>query len=1158
MKNKVLGIVVVIILIGVVSFYNISDIFAEDVQVIKDYTCRSGGTLQGSKCVKSITLSNYCKSGKKIGNICYDIIEKQKVSYTCPQGKLVKNSSEPGNVDGYICEYEREKLTQCPEGYNKKSATTCIKTYEYSATYAGLDCHNTKINEWDIITGTELCKKAVDATPNYVCQTSYFRKENNSTCVNTYKATKNVSISCPSGYSQVGSSANCIKTTTYNAVNTGKKGSKKYRCRSSYDRLSGKKCISTITKQGTYKTKYTCPNGGTESNGYCYQRESTIVKYSCSNGTLSGNKCVQTKKGTVKWKCTQSNSVLSGEKCNVTVTKDLLPTCTDGYKAKVGDSSKCVRYFSPKKSVPNDQTNNSTNSTKSTYDNGNSLNICTDGYESVKNETKTGSQISSENKDALCYKEVGFVVKVCPDGYVRINEDTCRYSYDASVSSIRCSDKNYEYSYVSKKCVKKNDNSDSSTSTDNSNTTNNNQSNQSNSQSSNSSSTTNNSSSSSTSNSNTSSSNTNSSNSSSNTNNIIKTHTLRNLRATPNKITFIYANQSQAITVTGLSTDQSVTFTSENPQIANVDQNGVVTPVGVGKTNILVKRNIQTDKTDEVTIVVEVASLNVRVTDINISSENTFIKVNETTKVLATLLPENATNKGINYTSSNTAIATVDQNGVVTGRSAGEVTIYAISRENVNIKSGTKITIENAEQTPTISNGNKTEPDKIEQTENSVIKRYIVVDKNYNTLNVGDKKKISAKYYVVKTVNNKSNTTLNNENLEYLSSNENILSVDARGVITALSEGEATITVRAKDNNDIVETVTYKVLPSSNVINLVKLEETVYDIAKGDSKYIKIIDDNVENYTFISANKKVATVDDLGEIKGISRGNTTIDIINKNNNNIRSNILVNVSETNSFNSFEDKNNIISIDLNIKRVNIVKGKTFNLNANATDGSKLKYKSSNSRVATVSSDGKIKGTSKGNAIITISLENNPSIKEDVVVNVVNKEKELNDFEKYNAEKLGLKTNSITIEEEDNYVIKTKDIKDIKYYSTNQNVASVSSDGVITAQKQGTCKVYITSSDTSDYITVKVNKKTVPEKVIIAQKSLDLTVGKTEKLDVEVLPKNAKNKDVIYSSTNSNIVSISDDGVVTAMQVGTAYVQAMSLEDNAVKAYIKVTVK
>lgn len=1140
MKNKVLGIVAVIILIGVVSFYNISDIFAEDVQVIKDYTCRSGGTLQGSKCVKLISLSTSCVRGQKIGDNCYDVKEKQKVNYTCPQGKLVKNSSESGNVDGYICEYEKEKLTQCPEGYNKKSATTCIKTYEYSATLSGVECDN---KEWDIITGTDLCKKAVDATPNYVCQTSYFRKENNSTCVNTYKAIKNVSISCPSGYSQVGSSANCIKTTTYNAVNTGKKGSKKYRCRSSYDRLSGKKCISTITKQGTYKTKYTCPNGGTESNGYCYQRESTIVKYSCSNGTLSGNKCIQTKIGTKKWKCTRPNSVLLGEKCNVTVTKDLLPTCTDGYKAKVGDSSKCVRYFSPKKITEDNE--------------------CPNGYmtkERARSELASNMDIVDylRKVDNICIKYVGSVSDKCPSGYNEVGKANCRYTYDASVSSIRCSDENYEYSYVSKKCVKKNDNSNSSTSTDNSNTTNNNQSNQNNSQSSNSSSTTNNSSSSSTSN-----SNTNSSNSSSNTNNqqfnnIIKTHTLRNLRATPNKITFIYANQSQAITVTGLSTDQSVTFTSENPQIANVDQNGVVTPVGVGKTNILVKRNIQTDKTDEVTIVVEVASLNVRVTDINISSENTFIKVNETTKVLATLLPENATNKGINYTSSNTAIATVDQNGVVTGRSAGEVTIYAISRENVNIKSGTKITIENIDQTPTISNGNKTEPDKIEQTENTVIKRYIVVDKNYNTLNVGDKKKISAKYYVVKTVNNKSNTTLNNENLEYLSSNENILSVDARGVITALSEGEATITVRAKDNNDIVETVTYKVLPSSNVINLVKLEETVYDIAKGDSKYIKIIDDNVENYTFISANKNVATVDDLGEIKGISRGNTTIDIINKNNNNIRSNILVNVSETNSFNSFEDKNNIISIDLNIKRVNIVKGKTFNLNANATDGSKLKYKSSNSRVATVSSDGKIKGTSKGNAIITISLENNPSIKEDVVVNVVNKEKELNDFEKYNAEKLGLKTNSITIEEEDNYVIKTKDVKDIKYYSTNQNVASVSSDGVITAQKQGTCKVYITSSDTSDYITVKVNKRTVPEKVIISQKSLDLTTGKTEKLDVEVLPKNAKNKDVIYSSTNSNIVSISDDGVVTALQVGTAYVQAMSLEDNAVKAYIKVTVK
>ena len=1149
MKNKVLGIVVVIILIGITSFYNISDIFAEDVHVIKEYKCNNGGTLQGNRCIKDTSISNYnyCKEGKTYGNDgkCYDVIYGTK--YKCPEGKLVKNSSEPGNIDGYICVYEKDKLTKCPDGYGQTSATTCIKTYEYDATYNGLDC-----NGLDDIPYTKLCKKVYDAISSYTCKTSYFKKKDNYTCINKYNAKVSIDYICPSGTTQVGSSASCKEKKTYNATKVGKKGNQKYRCNSKYDILKGSKCTKIKIVSATLKKTYSCPNGGTESNGYCYQTESTVVKYRCNRGKLSGNKCIETVEGKTRWKCTRPNSVLSGDKCNVTVTKDLLPTCTDGFKNKAGDSRKCIRYLSPDKITSDDTSNNSTNSTKSTYDSSGSINICGSGYKMVG----TGSLQFGEN--AICYKNVGVVFKICPDGYEKINNDTCRYSYDASVSSIRCSDKNYEYSYVSKKCVKKNDNSNSSTPTDNSNTTNNNQSNQSNSQSSNSSSTTNNSSSSSTSNSNTSSSNNNSNTNNQQFNNVIKTHTLRNLRATPNKITFIYANQSQAITVTGLSTDQSVTFTSENPRIANVDQNGVVTPVGVGKTNILVKRNIQTDKTDEVTIVVEVASLNVRVTDINISSENTFIKVNETTKVLATLLPENATNKGINYTSSNTAIATVDQNGVVTGRSAGEVTIYAISRENVNIKSGTKITIENIDQTPTISNGNKTEPDKIEQTENAVIKRYIVVDKNYNTLNVGDKKKISAKYYVVKTVNNKSNTTLNNENLEYLSSNENILSVDARGVITALSEGEATITVRAKDNNDIVESVTYKVLPSSNVINLVKLEETVYDIAKGDSKYIKIIDDNVENYTFISANKKIATVDDLGEIKGLSRGNTTIDIINKNNNNIRSNILVNVSETNSFNSFEDKNNIISIDLNIKRVNIVKGKTFNLNANATDGSKLKYKSSNSRVATVSSDGKIKGTSKGNAIITISLENNPSIKEDVVVNVVNKEKELNDFEKYNAEKLGLKTNSITIEEEDNYVIKTKDVKDIKYYSTNQNVASVSSDGVITAQKQGTCKVYITSSDTSDYITVKVNKKTVPEKVIIAQKSLDLTVGKTEKLDVEVLPKNAKNKDVIYSSTNSNIVSISDDGVVTAMQVGTAYVQAMSLEDNAVKAYIKVTVK
>jgi len=74
-------------------------------------------------------------------------------------------------------------------------------------------------------------------------------------------------------------------------------------------------------------------------------------------------------------------------------------------------------------------------------------------------------------------------------------------------------------------------------------------------------------------------------------------------------------------------------------------------------------------------------------------SGNTTVNSAETITVNKSISPSNAYNKNLKWTSSNTSIATVDSNGVVTGKNKGTVTITATSRDGTFISATRKITV---------------------------------------------------------------------------------------------------------------------------------------------------------------------------------------------------------------------------------------------------------------------------------------------------------------------------------------------------------------------------------------------------------------------------------------------------------------------------------
>ena len=83
----------------------------------------------------------------------------------------------------------------------------------------------------------------------------------------------------------------------------------------------------------------------------------------------------------------------------------------------------------------------------------------------------------------------------------------------------------------------------------------------------------------------------------------------------------------------------------------------------------------------------------IKVSSISISPETTTIRVGETKQLTAAVLPNDADNKEIEWSSSDTSVATVDANGLVTGVAKGEVTITATAKDGSGVTGTAKVTV---------------------------------------------------------------------------------------------------------------------------------------------------------------------------------------------------------------------------------------------------------------------------------------------------------------------------------------------------------------------------------------------------------------------------------------------------------------------------------
>ncbi len=570
-------------------------------------------------------------------------------------------------------------------------------------------------------------------------------------------------------------------------------------------------------------------------------------------------------------------------------------------------------------------------------------------------------------------------------------------------------------------------------------------------------------------------------------------------------------NDSETLTATikpDDATNKAVNWTSTNTKVATVDANGLVKAVGIGSAKITVTAADECGAiaTCEVTVTQPVTKITLNKTSLNLS-------VNRSETLTATVKPDNASDKAVNWKSTNTKVATVDANGLVKAVGAGSATITATAADGSGVKATCEVTV--------------TQP---------VTK--ITLNKTSLNLSVNKSETLTA------TVNpdNASNKAVN-----WTSTNTKVATVDANGLVKAVGVGSATIAVTATDGSGVKATCKVTV---TQPVTKITLNKTSLNIAlnKSETLTATVNPDNASNkaVNWKSTNTKVATVDANGLVKAVGVGSATITATAADGSGVKATCKVTVTQP-----------VTEITLDKTSLNLSVGNSETLTAtvkpNNVTNKAVNWSSTNTKVATVDSAGKVTAVGVGSATITATAADGSGVKATCKVTVTQPVTKITlDKTSLNLSVGNSETLTATIKP-DNATNKA-----VNWSSTNTKVATVDSAGNVTAVGVGSATITATAADGSGVkATCKVTVTQPVTKITLNKTSLNLSVNKSETLTATVNPDNASNKAVNWTSTNANVATVDSAGNVTAVGVGSATITATAADGSGVKATCKVTV-
>lgn len=554
------------------------------------------------------------------------------------------------------------------------------------------------------------------------------------------------------------------------------------------------------------------------------------------------------------------------------------------------------------------------------------------------------------------------------------------------------------------------------------------------------------------------------------------------------------------------ATYKTLSYLSNDETVITIDDTGLLKAISKGSASITVtsKSGITTNIIFKVLIPVTEIETDINATK-TIERGQTFDLSSH-----ITVLPLDASNKEVLYSSSDTSIATVDETGLITALGKGDFSITVTSVDNNTVSKTIYFT-------------------------SYVSVKSIDTSKLDGSTTIYDKGTLDLSNLIRVLPLDATNT-----DLKYLSSDTSILSVDESGLVKALKSGKAIITITASDNVSIeIEIESYIKATSIEIeLNTTKIEKgTTLDLLKLIT--VSPIDSTNKSLTFRSSDSAILSISEDGVIEGLKEGTSTITILQAEvSKEITFECLIKVSGI-------KKTNETTLNAKIEKgENLDITNYFNVLPLDATHKEVSYLINDTSIATVSDEGIIQTLSKGHFTLTVTttegsyflsfeLEVYVSVKDIYVEVPDNNIFRVNETYQINAHVLPVDAN----------------VQTLNYYTTT-NKATVNSNGLVTfveiGKDNGEVKITIRSNESSIEKTLTLYVvQPVTDIKINSGDNVVLPIGETYKLNYTVYPTNASNKEVKFTSSNISIASISSEGVITSLSIGEVVITIETLD-------------
>ena len=539
------------------------------------------------------------------------------------------------------------------------------------------------------------------------------------------------------------------------------------------------------------------------------------------------------------------------------------------------------------------------------------------------------------------------------------------------------------------------------------------------------------------------------------------------------------------------ATNQNVEWTTTDATVATVNASGLITATGSGFATIMA-RTEDGGYVASCKVVVEQP-----VTSITLSTTDTTVRKGDYFWLFATVNPSNATNQNIVWSSNNTAVATVDSDGMVTGVEAGDAFITATSADSgvtarcqvVVTQAVTGITLNVNEQT--IDKGEKfliipnvepidatdktvtytsSDPEVATVSDNGIVTgitggtAIIVVQTNERGLiascqitvneaatsveiidpttliNNGDAKQLSVEVLP---------ETASNKTVNWYTSNASVITVDSSGRIEGVGYGTATISAIAADGSGAYDTVNIMVI---RPVSTITISPSSVSIMQGEfaqvSATVSPSTATVKDIEWSSSDTDIAIVDYTGGITGVNAGTAKIIATATDGSGVIGTCRVTVKKT---------INASSVTINTSELTLLPGQTQTLTARIKPTSTtetLIWYSGDSSVATVSQSGVVTARGQGNTQV-YAMSSYGTVESECDINV-----------------LGMNATYISLEQYDSYYLDVfGSTGTINWYSNNMRVATVDTSGRVIARSAGTTTITARANGKLLYCTVRV---------------------------------------------------------------------------------------